>query len=128
MQPQNHADSTHLARALRNEFPEEKGLSARNIDRMLAFYREYPYLEISPRPVAKSEDVPVTAEISPQPVAEIPTELLLAVPWGHHDLLRSKVKDRPTRAWYMQASVQNGWSRAVLLAQISECQRGGSTC
>lgn len=42
-----------LARDLRNEFPEEKGLSARNIDRMLAFYREYPYLQVSPQAVAK---------------------------------------------------------------------------
>ena len=38
-----------LARDLRNEFPEEKGLSARNIDRMLAFYREYPYLDVVAR-------------------------------------------------------------------------------
>lgn len=107
-----------LARDLRNEFPEEKGLSARNIGRMLAFHREYPYLEVLPQAVAKMEDPPMPLETSPQPVAEIPTELLLAVPWGHHDLLRTKIKDLPTRAWYMQVSVENGWSRAVLLAQI----------
>lgn len=107
-----------LARDLHNEFPEEKGLSARNIDRMLAFYREYPYLEVSPQAVAKTEDALMRTEISPRPVAEIPAELLLAVPWGHHDLLRAKIKDLPTRAWYMQASVENGWSRSVLLAQI----------
>lgn len=107
-----------LARDLHNEFPEEKGLSARNIDRMLAFYREYPYLEVSPQAVAKTEDALMRTEISPRPVAEIPAELLLAVPWGHHDLLRAKIKDLHTRAWYMQASVENGWSRSVLLAQI----------
>lgn len=107
-----------LARDLRNEFPEEKGLSVRNIGRMLAFHREYPYLGFLPQAVAKMEDPPTPVEIWPQSVAKIPAELLLAVPWGHHDLLRTKVKDLPTRAWYMQSAVENGWSRAVLLAQI----------
>ena len=51
-------------------------------------------------------------------MARVPAELLLAVPWGHHDVLRSKVKDLGARAWYMRATVENGWSRAVLLAQI----------
>ena len=31
-----------LARELRNELPEVKGFSERNIKRMLAFYRDYP--------------------------------------------------------------------------------------
>lgn len=38
-----------LATDLRNELPEEKGFSERNIKRMLAFYREYPEL---PQPEA----------------------------------------------------------------------------
>ena len=76
---------------------------------MLAFYREYPYLEISPQAAAKTQDALTTAaEISPRPVAEISTELLLAVPWGLHDLLRTKVKDLPTRAWYASSSRSSG--------------------
>lgn len=39
-----------LAADLQNELPEEKGFSARNIGRMIAFYREYPIL---PQPAAK---------------------------------------------------------------------------
>jgi predicted nuclease of restriction endonuclease-like (RecB) superfamily len=30
----------------------------------------------------------------------------------------AKVKDLPTRHWYMQAALQHGWSRNVLVMQI----------
>lgn len=41
-----------LARDIRNELPEVKGFSERNIKRMLAFYREYAGVEFVPQPVA----------------------------------------------------------------------------
>lgn len=109
-----------LARDLHNELPEEKGFSERNIKRMLAFHRAYPHLvdgqqpADGPQPVAQ---LPAAPE-GPQPVALFPAELLLAVPWGHHAELMAKVKDSGHRHWYMQAAVQHGWSRSVLLAQI----------
>ena len=46
-----------LSLALKNELPEVKGFSERNIKRMLAFYREYPELGgggIVPRAVAQT--------------------------------------------------------------------------
>jgi len=106
-----------LAGDLHNELPEEKGFSERNIKRMLAFYREYPHSGFVPRPVAQMED-PATDLEMPQSVALFPAELLCAVPWGHHAELMAKVKDLPTRSWYMRAAVEHGWSRNVLLMQI----------
>lgn len=97
-----------LAADLRNELPEEKGFSERNIKRMLAFHREYSHL------AAQNP----SAEKVPQPVAPIPADLLLSLPWGHHAELMAKVKDLPTRQWYMQAALSQGWSRHTLLAQI----------
>jgi hypothetical protein len=44
-----------LARDMHNELPEEKGFSERNIKRMLAFYREYPYLQFVPQAVAQTD-------------------------------------------------------------------------
>ena len=56
-----------LAAELRNELPEVKGFSTRNIDRMVAFYRYYPNPgQISPQPVAKLGG----GESSSQPVAK----------------------------------------------------------
>jgi predicted nuclease of restriction endonuclease-like (RecB) superfamily len=104
----------HLARDLHNELSEEKGFSERNIKRMLAFYREYPHLEIVPQAVAQFEPSPKM----PQLVALFPSELILSVPWGHHAELMIRVKDLTARQWYMQAAVANGWSRNIMIMQI----------
>lgn len=42
-----------LARDIRNDLPEIKGFSERNLKRMLAFYNEYKELPIGPLPVAQ---------------------------------------------------------------------------
>ncbi len=103
-----------LARDLHNELPEEKGFSERNIKRMLAFHREYPQLGLVPQAVAPSGTAPAV----PQAVALFEPQLLQAIPWGHHAELMAKVKDLPTLHWYMQATVQHGWSRNILVMQI----------
>ncbi len=103
-----------LARDLHNALPEEKGFSERNIKRMLAFYREYPLADFVPQAVAQN---PATPEV-PQAGALFQAQLLQAIPWGHHAELMAKVKDLPTRHWYMQATLQHGWSRNILVMQI----------
>jgi len=130
-----------LARDLRNDLPEVKGFSERNIDRMLAFYRLYPDasidMEVSPQAVAKLDaaQIPGTGKV-PQAVAQtqnmppapiFPPELLLSLPWGHHAMLMEKVKEPATRQWYMRAAIENGWSRNILLMQIESAahQRQG---
>ncbi len=117
-----------LARELRNEMPEIKGFSERNIDRMIAFYRAYPTpSDFSPQPVAKfrsPEEVPqVVAKLSAAPEVRPPGALSLdsflwSVPWAHHVVLIEKVKDLTNRLWYMRQALANGWSRNVLLVMI----------
>ncbi|NLH85793.1 MAG: DUF1016 domain-containing protein, partial [Verrucomicrobia bacterium] len=104
-----------LARELKNEMPELKGFSERNIGRMIAFYREYPDPSaFLPQPAAKISS-PVKM---PQPAAKSGTALLWAIPWFHHIVLMEKVKDIPTRYWYMEQTLANGWSRNILAMQI----------
>ena len=104
-----------LARELKNEMPELKGFSERNIGRMIAFYREYPDPSaFLPQPAAKISS-PVKM---PQPAAKLGTALLWAIPWFHHIVLMEKVKDIPTRYWYMEQTLANGWSRNILAMQI----------
>ncbi|WP_300434213.1 PDDEXK nuclease domain-containing protein [Zoogloea sp.] len=119
-----------LARDLHNELPEEKGFSERNIKRMLAFYREYADLEFVPQPVAQIEaGSPLAPEKVPHAAALFSAELILALPWGHHAELMSKVKDPATRQWYMRTAFENGWSRNILLMQIETAahRRQGKT-
>ncbi len=108
-----------LSRDLRNELPEVKGFSERNIKRMLALYREYPAAAFVPQAVAQ---IKVSA-IVPQVVAQTDNQdvlqrLVVKIPWGHNILLMEKVKDLKTRIWYMQAIVAQGWSRDILLHMI----------
>ena len=103
-----------LARDLHNDLPEEKGFSERNIKRMLAFYREYAQLSFVQQPAAQIETEPKV----PQAAALFTAELILALPWTHHAILMAKVKDPATRHWYMQAALEHGWSRSILVMQI----------
>jgi predicted nuclease of restriction endonuclease-like (RecB) superfamily len=103
-----------LSHDLRNELPEEKGFSERNIKRMLTFYREYKELAIVPQPAAQLEN----RSKVPQPAAQFTPEVLFSIPWMHHAALMEKVKDVQTRHWYMQSIIDFGWSRNVLMMQI----------
>ena len=117
-----------LACDLQNEIPEVKGFSERNMKRMLAFYRAYADARpIVPQPAAQlggpekvpqpAAQLPVPAEV-PQPAAQMPELLLWSIPWFHHVILMEKVKDLPTRRWYMEKTLAGGWSRNMLAMQI----------
>lgn len=118
-----------LAAELKNEIPEVKGFSERNIKRMLSFYRAYPVpAPIVPQAVAQigaSEDLAGKASKNkslkkvPQAVAQRAEQSLLwQVPWGHHVWLMEKVKDSDARYWYMEQTLLHGWSRNILSLQI----------
>jgi predicted nuclease of restriction endonuclease-like (RecB) superfamily len=79
---------------IQNELSDIKGFSHRNIKYMVQLYKEYEF------------DFP----IGQQAVAQIP--------WGHNILLMDKVKDHSIRTWYMEQTIQNGWSRDVLSSMI----------
>jgi predicted nuclease of restriction endonuclease-like (RecB) superfamily len=83
-----------LAKDLNKEFPGMAGLSERNLKYMRALAEAYP-----------------DGSIVQQAVAQIP--------WGHNVLLLTRVKKPEHRLWYAQATIANGWSRAVLDAQIA---------
>lgn len=104
-----------LAADLHNELPEQKGFSERNLKRMLAFYRAYAW-EPGLGPSTQTE--PGALPKVPQPVAQIPEDLLLVTPWGHHSVLIETVKDLAGRRWYMEQTLSQGWSRSVLRAMI----------
>ena len=98
-----------LAKELSGELSELKGFSERNLDRMIAFYRAYSdALTISP---------PVVAKLRSEEKSQIET-VFWDIPWTHHILLMEKVKEQPTRIWYMAEILKNGWSKNVLLTMI----------
>jgi len=117
-----------LAKDIRNDMPEVKGFSERNIGYMIRFVREYESPPILQQAVAKlgsslrvgQPTALTTGEGKvPQPLAkagqrEIMQRLVAKIPWGQNILLLEKVKDLPARLWYMEQTIQNGWSRDML--------------
>ena len=82
-----------LARDLQTEFPGVQGFSSRNFRYMRAL-----------------------AEAWPEP--EILQSLIAKLPWGHNLRVLDRIKDRPTREWYLRAALEYGWSQDVLVLQI----------
>ena len=115
-----------LAADLKNELPEEKGFSERNIGYMIRFAREYGASPILQQPVAKLDEASGRTEKVPQPAAQIAEavdpailqQLVAKIPWGHNILLMEKVKDLQTRRWYIEQTIEQGWSRNTLRAMI----------
>lgn len=91
-----------LSRDIRNELPEQKGFSERNINFMMQLYKEYE-VSILKQPVSKLEER---------------KQLVSQVPWGHNILLMQRLKDNDIRFWYMQQTIQNGWSRDTLSSML----------
>lgn len=52
------------------------------------------------------------------PDEHITQQLVAQLPWGHNCLLLDKLSDRSTHEWYIQKTIENGWSRSVLELQI----------
>lgn len=88
-----------LALDLKNELPEVKGFSERNLKLMTQFYRAYTDLfDLKQRSIGQ----PVVAQL----------------PWAHNVILMQKLKDQTARHWYAQKALENGWSRNVLALMI----------
>lgn len=80
---------------LKNEFPEIRGFSRRNLYAIKQWYNFY------------SEKYP----FMPQSVAQIP--------WGHNRLIISKIKDIIEAEFYCEETIKNGWDRETLEIQIA---------
>ncbi|MEL6353631.1 MAG: PDDEXK nuclease domain-containing protein [Cyanobacteria bacterium J06627_28] len=82
-----------LSEDLRQAFPDMKGFSPRNLKYMRTFAESWPDQKFV-------------------------QEVLAQIPWYHNITLLEKIKDHERLIWYVQKTVENGWSRNVLVHQI----------
>ncbi|MDY6906450.1 MAG: PDDEXK nuclease domain-containing protein [Thermodesulfobacteriota bacterium] len=82
-----------MSHDLKEEFPEMNGFSARNLKYMRKFAESWPDSKIVQRTVAQ-------------------------IPWRSNIALMDKLDNAQTRLWYAQKTIENGWSRNVLVIQI----------
>ncbi len=83
----------NLAADIRIEFPNVKGYSVRNLKYM-----------------SKMADTYSDEKFVQQVAAQIP--------WGQNIVLLDKISDYDIRVWYAEKTLENGWSRNVLIHQI----------
>lgn len=81
-----------LSYDLKHEFPDMKGFSTANLHNMRRFASLY------------------TDQFLQQVAGELP--------WYHHVVLMERVKSPEERVFYMQKTIENGWSRNALTLQI----------
>lgn len=91
-----------LAKDLKREFPDMKDFSRSNLMYMRAFAEAWPEEQFVHQPGGQ-------------------------IPWKHNCILLEKVKNPTERLWYIQQTVENGWSRNVLSLQIENSATGHST-
>lgn len=84
---------SQLAKDLKKAFPEMKGFSRTNLLYMRAFAQAY-------------QDEHFVQQLAGQ------------IPWFHNCVLLDKVKDATERQWYIQKTIEHGWSRSILVHQI----------
>ena len=82
-----------LSKDFKREFPDMTGLSTRNLKYMRTFAEAWP-------------DKTIVHQLG------------ALIPWRHNCVLLEKVKDPEARQWYIQKTVEHGWSRNVLTMQI----------
>ena len=117
---------TQLSKDLKKEMPTAEGLSVTNLRYCRRFYLLYSDL-ITIHPQSEGELTKKKKnEIRPQAGGELidlsenkGASIIFNIPWGHHKLILDKVKGNAKKAlFYMQQTLENGWSRNVLLNWI----------
>ena len=82
-----------LSLDMRQAFPEMRGFSVRNLQRIKQFASLYSHTAIT-------------------------TQAVSQLPWGHIVRLIQMVKQENIRQWYVEQTAKNGWSRSILEMQI----------
>ena len=82
-----------LARDIKSEFSNLKGMSARNLRYMQKFAKEFDNDEFL-------------------------QEVLAKLSWNHSQTLLDRIKDKNIRKWYAKETLKNGWSVSILIHQI----------
>ncbi len=83
-----------VAKELKNEFPEMKGLSIRNIKYCRSFYKYYAAI-IGQQAVAQFET-------EQKIVIESLKQLVSQIPWGHIKVIITKIKNTEEVTFYMR--------------------------
>lgn len=103
-----------LSRDLRHEMPDVEGLSETSIRYAKRFYLLYKQQFVNlPQVVEDSEKTNL-----PQLVEKLYSDLF-SIPWGHHRYIIDKCSNDSDKAlFYVRQTLENSWSRDILLNEL----------
>lgn len=117
-----------LAIDLKKEFPDIEGFSRSNLYYIKQFYLFYSQVSIIQQPVGQLSKTTVTKRSTKNKVLNQPIkqpqkpsfvqQAVGQIPWGHHILIITKIKEYQHALFYLNETIKNNWSRNVLALQI----------
>ena len=94
---------SNLSNDLKKEFPDMKGFSVQNLKNIRYWYLFYAEYLIGLQPVSQLEKI---------------ENKIKSIPWGHNQRIMYKCKSVREAIFYVEKTIENGWSRTILEHQI----------
>ena len=112
-----------LSNDLKSEFPEMGGFSSYNLRFCKTFYEFYCKFDFWEQvvPNLNNDENVIWEQLVPKLETDIylkENNQLFKIPWGHHILILKKIKNPQEAIFYINQTIINNWSRAVLEYQI----------
>ena len=94
---------SNLSNDLKKEFPDMKGFSVQNLKNIRYWYLFYAEYLIGSQPVSQLKKI---------------ENKIKSIPWGHNQRIMYKCKSVREAIFYVEKTIENGWSRTILEHQI----------
>ncbi|GHU69084.1 hypothetical protein AGMMS49983_22070 [Clostridia bacterium] len=115
---------SQISKDIRDELPDAPGYSETNLRFMKRFFLFYKDYEIQHQAGAELKDEQIQHQfgaelnvITPNAMPDMMRfpEYLGTIPWRHHVEIMAKCKSVEEAIFYIQQTVNNGWSRSILV-------------
>jgi len=105
----------NLSLDLRHAIPDVEGFSETSVRYAKRFYELYSQPLVNLPPVEENFGNAILPQVGERLLQDV-----FSIPWGHHKLLIDKCKNDSDKAlFYVQQTIENGWSRDMLLNIVS---------
>ena len=94
----------NLSKDLKNEFPNMKGFSIQNLKNIRYWYLFYSRYLIGLQAVSQLKNI---------------ESKIKSIPWGHNQRIMYKCKNIEDALFYIDKTIENGWSRNDVVAEYS---------
>ena len=104
-----------LSKDLKEAFPDSKGFAVSNLRYMRRYYELFPDYPIRPQVEGEIGDAAIRPQVEGEIMPRVGEQIFM-IPWNHIKYILDKCGGNQAKAlFYVQETIKNNWSRAVLL-------------